>query len=114
MDKWVSVLQTQCNSSFFFLYIDKHFYNHFFPALYIFVLFYRVEGLYKTMKRRMLGGKSQYIVRAAYEVQSSPADIINVTTDQELLQQLVHLVEEQVFIVGREMYNSLVWNRSNK
>ena len=57
-DKWVSFLQTQCNNSFsfsIFINIYKNFYNHFSHTVHLFVVFYRVEGLYKTMRRRMLG-----------------------------------------------------------
>ena len=61
-----------------------------------------------------MGGKLEYISRTAFELQRFPAEVINATIDQELLPQLAHLVEEWVFILGRDMYNLPVRNRSNK
>ena len=51
----------------------------------MFVVFYRVDGLYKMIMRRMLGGKSEYISRATFEVQRFPAEVINAITDHEIV-----------------------------
>ena len=98
-------MQTQCKSLFsfsVFINIYKHFYNNFFLHLTFVYCVLKSRGIVQDHEEENVGGKSQNIERAAYEVQRSPADIINVITDQQLLQQLVHLVEEQVFILGRE------------
>ena len=110
------MLQTQCKRLFsfsVFINIYKHFYNCFFLHFTFVCCVLQSRGIVQDHKEENVGG-SQNIVRAAYEVQRSPADVINMIMDQQLLQQLVHLVEEWVFILGREMYYSLVWNRSNK
>ena len=59
-------------------------------------------------------GEQEYISRASFEVQRFPAEAINEITDADLLLQLAELVEEWLFIVGRDTYNSPVRNRSNK
>ena len=51
--------------------------------------------------------------RAMWEVQRFPTEVINEIMDQELLLQLAELVEEWLFIMGRDIYNSQVRNRSN-
>ena len=85
-----------------------------FPCtIHLFVVLYRIEGLYKRLREQLVG-RSHSIEKVAYNVQRSPADVINSITDQQLLQHLVHLVEEWVFILGRETYYSPVWNMSNK
>ena len=86
----------------------------FFPlTLHLLVVFYRLDGLYKMIGRG-IWGEPEYISRTTWEVQRFPAEVIKEITDQELLLQLAELVEQWLFTVGREIYKSLVMNRSNK
>ena len=82
-------------------------------TLHLFVMFYRLDVLYKMIRSR-IWGEPEYILRAAWEVQRFPAEIIKEITDQALLLWLGELVEQQLFVMGREIYNSPVRNRSNK
>ena len=59
-------------------------------------------------------GELEYILRTSWGVQRFPAEIISEITDQQLLLQLAELVEQQLFIVGREIYNSPVRNSLTK
>ena len=59
MDKWVSVLQTQCNSSFsfsIFISIYKHFYSHFFPHFTIVCCVLQSEGIVQDHEEENVGG----------------------------------------------------------
>ena len=60
---WIDEYQTcKLTASANFLYFYKHFYNVFFPlTLHLFVVLYRLDGLYKMIRRRIWGGTRIYI-----------------------------------------------------
>ena len=76
--------------------------------LQLFILLYRLDGLYQRLKSRIWGGKPDDVSRTAWEVQRFPYEVIGEISDQELLFKLAELAQHQVFIIGKESYNSLV------
>ena len=98
----------------FVLYFYKHFYNGFFPHFTFVCCVVQTRWIVQEDQKENLAGSRIYISRTAWEVQRFPTEVIKEIIDQELLLQLAELVEQQLFIVGREIYNSPKRNRLNK
>ena len=82
--------------------------------LHLFIVLYRLDRLYKRLKRISWVGKPDGISGTAWEVLRFPYDVLHEINDQELLYKLAELVDQCIFIIGRDTCNTPVRNWLNK